>query len=67
MAVSEILAEELEVLEAIYPTELHSSSHRLSAPWPFETENVSCEGISDTDLEIEAEQDDPIEGFPVCE
>ncbi|KAF5315693.1 hypothetical protein D9611_004675 [Ephemerocybe angulata] len=41
---SETLLEELEVLEAIYPTELQR--------------------ISDTDLEIEAEQDDLLDGYP---
>lgn len=42
---SETLLEELEVLEAIYPTEL--------------------ERISDTDLRIEAEQDELLDGYPV--
>ncbi|KAH6918604.1 ubiquitin-conjugating enzyme/RWD-like protein [Coprinopsis sp. MPI-PUGE-AT-0042] len=41
---SEAILEEFEVLESIYPTELHK--------------------ISDTNVEIEAEQDEDIEGIP---
>ncbi|EAU88561.2 hypothetical protein CC1G_04267 [Coprinopsis cinerea okayama7 len=41
---SETVLEELEVLESIYPTELHRKS--------------------DTDIEIEAEQDEELEGIP---